>query len=238
MLNLLLKIRLSAFALGVLFCYTSYGQEENTNKLSALISCTNDFYGTDDYLVSGRSYQSSNPRASGHANFQFADWEAGEVYVQGKLFEGALLKYDIEKDVLVLKRTLKNGAPVQLILNRNMVDSFRIDGHLFVPNNQEKSGYLELIYQGGMGFYQKHKKKYTTDTSISSPYGKFIDENSRFYIFTGQQFHEISSRNDLLSYFADHKKELKKFMRQNKIQLQRAEWQQLYTLFKYVDGLL
>lgn len=237
MLKIQLKPWLSAGALGLLLCGTLFGQPASQSVM-ALLDCVDNQYGSDDYLVNGEAYQSANPRANGFANFLSGDWIEGTVYVQGKTFKDASLKYDLAQDVLALKQTLKSGAPVQVVLNPNMVDSFQLADHLFLSSNTTEVGYGELIYQGRYQYLQKHRKRFVTDVSIGSPYGKYIAESTRFYIFTETGYQEIARKRDLLSFFENHKKEIKKYLRQENIKLQKASGEQLYQLFKYVDGLL
>ncbi len=237
MLKIQLRPWFSAGALSILLCGTLISQPAN-QRLETLLDCVNNQYGTDDYLVNGEAYQSANPRADGFANFLSADWIEGTAYVQGKTFRGVSLKYDLSQDVLALKQTLKSGAPVQIILNPNMVDSFLLEDHLFISTNVSNLRYGELIYHGRYQYLQKHRKKFVTDVSIGSPYGKYIAENPRFYIFTETGYQAIARKRDLLSFFENHKKEIKKYLRQENIKLKTADGKKLYQLFKYVDGLL
>ncbi len=238
MLKFQLKLRLSVVALGLLLCVAApiFGQEPG-QKIAELLACANDQYGTPDYLVSGQAYQSSNPRADGTANFLFSDWTEGVLYVQGKIYDKALIKYDLQKDVLALKQNLKSGVPIQVALNPNMVDSFQLADHHFVSKPETGIGYLELIYQGKRQYLQKHRKKFVTDNSIGSQYGKFIEESTYYYIFTDSEYQEVSGRKDFLLIFEDHKKAIKKYLRDYGIKFQKANQEQLYHLFKYVDGL-
>jgi hypothetical protein len=47
----------------------------------------------------------------------------------------------------------------------------------------------------------------------------------------------MSAKSALLSYFDQHKKEIKRFMSRNKIKYSKASTDQLYMLMQYCDSL-
>lgn len=225
-----------------LFAHTTALPAQDTNKPDALVQCVERYYGTNDLLVNGRPYLPSNTRASGHPYFGDSDFYQGTLYVKDLKFEAVDIKYDIEKDQLLLRQTLTNGIPVQVVVTPSLVDSFRMGSHLFINTaniTDEKSGsfFLKQLYDGSPGFYQKNLKLFYPNYTQVNPFGKFGDAEVSYFLVREGKVHEVKNKKAFLEYFGSQKREVRKFMKQNGIRFKKASDAQFYNLLKYCDEL-
>ena len=115
-----------------LACHPAWTQEVSGDSGASLMSCLEEYYGTDDLLANGRLYRPTNTRAARHPYFITDEWQEGAVYVKGRYFDSLSLKYNLEIGRLILKQELKNGVSINVELTGVLVDSFRIGQHFFV----------------------------------------------------------------------------------------------------------
>ena len=220
----------------------AWPQEVPDDSWASLMSCLEEYYGTDDLLANGRLYRPTNTRAARHPYFMADEWQEGAVYIKGRYFDFLSLKYNLETGRLILKQELKNGAPVNVVLTEALVDSFRIGQHLFVklPLLEEAgggSGFLERIYSGGFSFYRKQKKAFIATYSSRAPYGKFSEPENSFFLLINSQIREVHNRKALPGFFAPHQKAIKKYMNRQRIRLKKASDAQLIQLLEYCAQL-
>ncbi len=223
---------------------SSFGQgssKQITGQVEDILNEAEAFYGADDRLINGRYYVPKQPFAHGHPYYLTDDWVKTILYVKGITFDDVEIKFNIEDDILILKRQYKQGLIVQIILNNSLVDSLRINDHLFVNSTpifgSHSPGYLEFIQKGEFVSYLKHEVNYKDEITPQMPQGKYLDPKSILYIYNDMDFVRISTKKELLAYFSPHEKEIKKFMRKNKIGFKKATKEQFIKLLNYCDGL-
>lgn len=213
---------------------------QDAGNVDTFLECVEQYYGTSDLLVNGRPYVPINLKAKGFPYFKFNTFSEGILYVKDRVFTSVLLKYNVEKDQLILKENLVNNIPVQVVLTTALIDSFQLGNHLFfnrtlIFGEATANGFLEVLYNGDIQFYKKHTKLFHPTFSQVNPHGKYHDDTDVFYLKKAGKLHEIKSKKQLLEVFADQKKAVKKFMKQNGIKFKKANNNQFYNLLKYCD---
>lgn len=223
---------------------SSFGQgssKQITSQVEDILKEAEIFYGADDRLINGGYYFPEQALALGHPYYLTDDWVKTTLYVKGVTFDDVEIKYNIEDDILILKRQYDHGLIVQIILNNSLVDSLRINEHLFINSTPmlgpQSPGYLEFIQKGQFVSYLKHEIFYKDELTPQMPHGKYLDPKSILYIYNNKDFVRINDKKMLLDYFSPHKKEIRKFMRKNKIWFKRATKDQFIKLLNYCDGL-
>jgi hypothetical protein len=167
----------------------------------------------------------------------------GKLILQGDIFSNTLLKYDVSLELVILKKEVKNQeSHIPIILNNNFIDSFEVEGRLFVNLNTKPfihnlSGFVEMIYEDRIIFMIKHHKEFINRYSQSNPYGAYSKLSSTYYLYENEMLTRLSTKNSLLNHFEPYKKEIKKFLRQQNIRYKKATSKQLYELIKYCDEI-
>ncbi|KAA3635339.1 MAG: hypothetical protein DWQ02_10035 [Bacteroidetes bacterium] len=218
-----------------------FSQEINDSE--NLQDCVDRLYGTNDLLVNGRTYVPVNTKASGHPFFAREEFTKGTIYVRSKAFVNVDIRYDVEKDQLVLRQNLNNGIPVQVVVTPALVDSFMINNHHFVNNthvssNNYGNGFMKELYASEIGFYQKTIKLFYPTYSKIHPNGRYGEEEVSYYLVRSGQMYEVRNKQDFLKYFSEHKKEIKLFLKQKSIRFRKATDNQFFNLLKYCNEII
>jgi len=216
--------------------------DPNAKSVYEFIDLVEVIYGADDLLVNGRIYYQQFPMAEGHPYFINDEWLTGIIFIKGKTFSGYEIKYDLDMDRIVLNTRDRKGAFVDLILNHPMIDSLYIDEHFFINTSQlniekDVSNFFEVVYKGDPMMIIYHKKEFLDDYSERHPYGRYRDPAHKLFLFSDEILIEVSSKNAFLNYYKPYKKEIKRYLNQNKIKYKKANFRQLFGLMEFCNQL-
>ncbi len=200
-------------------------------------------YGTNDFLVNGWKYFPDHFNAKGNPYFNQLNWTDGEITTAGsETFDKLELQYNIQMDEVVLKQTLNDGSTAFVMLNKDFIDAFTIGEHQFVKVQKvipesDLQGFVEIIYAGEIQFFTKHQKSFVRNFSADTPYGSISKQNSTNYLLLEGVLIKVQTKKALLNIFPEHKKEIRKFMKVNKIRYKKAAAPQLRDLIQLCDEL-
>lgn len=200
-------------------------------------------YGLDFELVNGPIYYQKNLFALGDPFFGSSDWFDGQVRINGILHTGLKLKYNIELDQLIMLVTLKSGLATTIIMNEKHVVSFSLEQQHFISTssitaNDIKAVYVHEIYQGSFTLLASYKKNFINDYNTKTPYGKYSDRQSTYFIEENGVVTKIGNKKTLLTYFESVKKEISKYMKKNGFKFKKANSRQWHSLMLYCDELI
>ena len=224
-------------------CLLAQDNDLSNQAITDLRNETESVLGLDDELANGEIYYQKNLSAAGHPFYITSDWSAGSVTVNGKTHHNLLLKLNIEDGELIMKVTQKSGSISSIALNNGFVDSFDLDGHHFVSSQngevgELKEGFYEQMYKGGFSFFANFRKTFVSEYNTRNPHGKYSKTFVSYYIFNNGEVTKLPSKGAFLKYFEAYKKEIKRFMSQNKIKYNKAGSSQLHALMQYCDDLV
>lgn len=236
--QLTFPIRLLLLIACCLPCIKTFAQDDQER----LVKYAQKQYGTSDMLVNGWKYYPDHFNAKGDPYFNELDWQTGSVESAYGNFHDLLLRYNIQMQELVLQKTLQDGETAFVMLNPEFISTFTIGVFYFIKADTENlhpdlSGYVEMIYRGEISYLAKHNKMFVANYSRNSPQGSISGQNTRYFLLIGQNLHKVKSKRTLLKIFPDHKKEIKRFMKKEKIRFKKAGNNDLYKLMNYLDGL-
>lgn len=243
--TLFLKQDVFLICLFSLFIITAQAQENDTEPsgaLTALYEYTEKLYGTDDIVVNGRSYIPDHFNAKGNPYFFSDKFTKNTLIIDGKKYDRQEVLYNIEIEKLILKTTLNNGEEVLLVLNPDFIDAFYLEEHHFVNvvkiySESKFSGFVEQVYEGNFSVVIRHQKSFVSQYTANNPNGFYSGTKSVNYILQNGELNKLFTKKALLEYFSAHKKEIKKFIRQNKIKYKQGNAIQLNKLFTYCDDI-
>ena len=176
-----------------------------------------------------------------HPYFLSRDWEETTLYIKGVTFDSLEIKYNIEDDILILRRKHEKGLVEHIVLNDLLVDSLYYGERFFINfypiYGADSPGYLELILKGHNTFYLKYRISYKDELTPQMPHGRYLNPKTTIYIIDNKKFIHIAAKNELLAYYSPHEKEIKKFMRKNKILFKKASRDKFVQLLNYCEGL-
>jgi len=193
-------------------------------------------------LVNGEMYIPTNPKAEGFPYFNSPDWVRGSVGINGQVYEEIELKYNIERDKLILKTSDRSGKSLFIILNDELIELFQIGEHLFINSSMLSSRkrlntYLELIYDEEIMFLRSFIKTHLSEYSDKNPFGRYSTQKSQSYIFSNSELYHVGTKKSFLEYFEPQRKEIKKYLKKNKIKYKDASNIELINLMTFCNEL-
>lgn len=168
----------------------------------------------NSWLNNGKAHV--NPfriRNDNHNYYKTPEFLPATVQYDGQPYFEQLAKYDINRDILVLKTTGEHSY-LGVELAKPFVDAFTIDGKRFVNLDKIErtpdfvSGYHEVGYEGkNLTLYVKHQKIRRQRDGGQLTTDDFKDE-PHFIIKTRGEFFLADSRKTLIEVFPDQKKRI------------------------------
>ena len=174
----------------------------------------------DQLIFKGSVWQPRMIPVTGHEFFLSADYFDGQVTVAGFRFEELKIKYDIYSDELIV--LWNDVQPV--VLERAAVDGFTIGagnasmipGKKFInlrDHFRGLTGYVEVIHQGRSMVVARHTKTIAKNSSLTS-YAQY-KEKTRYWFISGTECLLIRNRRSFLHMLGEHENDVKRFIRQN-----------------------
>lgn len=211
--------------------------------LTSLKHYASDQYGTSDILVNGWKYYPEHFNAKGDPYFNELGWMTGLVETTEGTFDDLLLRYNVQMNELILQKTLKSGETAYVMLNPDFVKSFDIGYYHFVNAGNQAlhpslNSYVEVIYDGGIKYLAEHSKMFVASYTVNSPQGSISGQNTDYMLIHKEQLHKISSRRSLYKLFPENKKQIRQYLRKQKIKFKRADREEIIKVMKYLDSIL
>ncbi|HTH54401.1 MAG TPA: hypothetical protein VL728_00055 [Cyclobacteriaceae bacterium] len=159
--------------------------------------------------------------------YLYINWELGTIDYDGQLYANVYLLYDLNSDQIITKSTA--GGDFQLV--KSFVNFFALGDRRFVHLRDSISvpGFYEILLEGKIGVYSKHEKikfqsKLAHQAHSNDAQRDFL-EKDRVLLYKDRKFVEVNSKEQLLQIFASQAKEVKRFMREKKLNFKPAAFE-------------
>jgi hypothetical protein len=255
----ILRFSLSSFLL--FFGYLLNAQQlltfsENNEKINyrAISDCQigylftlyNQKIDNSNELVNGRDYFPYYYRSELKPILFNQNKKSGSLVMNGKKYDNLTLDYDTYLDELIYYDRSKFIAnkSLSIALNKEIVEGFNLyfdnDSLIFRYCKSSDNvkfdlpeGFYEVVYDGNSKYIIKHQSEFTVmeglDEYLYSPAG---------YVMVGENFSRVRSKKGFVKLFGDKSKEIKKFMRSNRIHIKKEEKNKIASVLKYYDSLI
>jgi hypothetical protein len=216
----ILIVLFSLFVLSFQYTYSQSSTPDSANYQLALKAAK------DLYLVSikenysiynGGEYGRKGNLVHGFPFFDSAGMLKGAVYYNERWYEDLRMQFDISSEQIVIYDYSKNNL---IALQNERIPEFKIDGHAFFRMDSSASlnykGYYEQLCKGSVTLWVKRFKKMELSTGGDENGTKFKEFNF-YYIQKNKLFYPINSKGSLEHLLENKDTEIKKYIRQNKI---------------------
>lgn len=204
-----------------------------------------DFYrnyiGENSHLYNGSEYIPEDSRIRGHACFLSDSLIEGLINYDDILYRGVKFTYDIVRDELIINRYNEN---YRIKLVNEKIAYFRLLNHFFVRIVQDSinkpiinTGFYECVYNGGISFFEKHIKKKEEKISTYQEAQEWYEEHDFYFIKKEKHYYPIHNKTDLVNILKEHKKEIQKFIRKNKIRFKEDPETAILKAVKYYEQI-
>lgn len=225
-----------------LFCFVAQVQvlkaQSNSFDLEKI-----ELFSNSNEIVNGEKWVYTK-KYVGHPFWNDDKWYKCDVSFKNILYENVGARYDTHTDKLILFIKINDEAH-SFILNKQYLNWFVLyeaekgtkTTFEYGPlvNGQEKLFYT-TYYDGHTRFCVQYKK-YVNNVVKENYTGEYTPRARMFVAIEGVNA-EFDSQKSLLKLFGDRKDDLKKFMRKNKIKVDRKNPTQLTSVFRYYDSLI
>ncbi len=179
-------------------------------------------YKADPRLINGDYYKTPiMSEATGHPFYFDANWKQGSVLINGRQFSGLPLRFDIKSNELVLSTIDFTNSYLQLALSKEQIESFTLGGHLFMqlpaPKGIDAPAVFEVLVDLNIKLLQYQRKSLKVTPGGSTDY--MYQTLFRRYLYVNQKLIRYQGRRTLFSLYPDHKAQLKRYIRQEKLKL-------------------
>ena len=192
------------------------------------------------HLYNGSEYVDYDHYIEGHQYFESDEWEGGSVHYDGTLYRDVPLLYDVRLDQVVTENL---AGPLRIRLVPEKVRYFTLLGHTFVrivadstTQGGMRTGFYDQLYDGNVQVLAKRVKLIHEQITSGRVERDFYERN-RYYIRKGGQFYAVKRKGSVLGVFDDRKKELQKFLREQKIRYRKAPESAMVQLARQYDVL-
>lgn len=191
-------------------------------------------------IYNGRAWRNVYSRVVGDQFLFTTDYLPGTITIGGRTYGNMSLRYDIYNDE-VLNITDRNLVIVQ---NREMLErfSFRYDNKEYIfrrmdPDSLKSlSGYVNVLYEGEISLYVKYKKEITL-LAVDNKYDLFY-QTHRIYLEKDGRLHPLAAGSDLIKIMKDYKKQVRSFIRTNRLILSKKYPENFIPVVNYCTTLL
>jgi hypothetical protein len=220
--------------------YYSARKEAINSQINRLSQIEDSVFSSRKDLINGKLYYQGGDKFI-HPFYGDNTWVPAGIYSSGKVIEFDLAKYDLYVDYLVI---LYNDQSLSfpLYMNKEFVKEFIIKGHhLKYLENFEGSavselipGYYEIQYDGKTkALIRRSKLKQFDDAQLSDVFSNKIF----FFVKKDGKYFRVIRQKNLFDVLKDHKKEIKTYMKKNKMRFSPDNYEVIGKVLDYYDTL-
>jgi hypothetical protein len=177
----------------------------------------------------------------GHPFYGLDSIRYGSVWYNGVGYDSVRMLYDLVKDQLVILDPY-NVYKISLYMDR--VDSFALDGHLFIRVRDSlappslRFGYCEVIHQGRLVLLRQEQKFLRENlTQTSDNVRLYIDASVSYYLKKDGRYQAVKTRKGLFDFLKDRRRsDIKRIMRKSKLKWRKDREQLLQLVATWYDG--
>ena len=196
--------------------------------------------GPDYKLLNGRQYNLLNSGNS-HPYFNTDSYRPGSLVLNGESYDGIIINYDIYDQQLILQYPGNSGQDLKVVLNREMIDHFQIDGLSFRLMSSPESGssFFQVLSSGDMSCFLLWKKTLYRSTASGNINYKYSKQSREIYLQREGRLYVVRSRSSFTSIYDEaYRKEIKEFLRREKINFRNASDEKLGELMDFCMDLI
>ena len=198
-------------------------------------------YGLDPLLYNGKIYNFVTPAAiDGTPYFDGADFVKGSVKLRGVTYDNLLLKYDVFHQQLILQYKTSLGADNQIVISDAWLEAFNMGGHHFemLAIQDTLKGIYEVMGTGTYRILYSWRKELLLESYLGATYRLFSVSKKETYLLAGTKLSKYNNNRHFTTLFGPSQQViLKKYLRQQKINVKKASDQAITELINYCNTI-
>ena len=197
--------------------------------------------GPDYNLLNGRQYERLNSGNS-HPFFNTEQYRPGSIVLKGQAYENVPINYDIHDQQLILQypgisgNTGNSGQDLKIVLNRALIDHFQIDGLSFrrISEPETGSSFFQVLSSGHISCFLRWEKTLFHSTASGITSYTYSKQSREVYLQKEGKLFPVKNSASFTSVFDEaFQKDIKAFLRREKINFRNASEKQLLELMNF-----
>jgi hypothetical protein len=192
--------------------------------------------GPDYNLLNGRQYNLPYTGTS-HPYFNSDRYRFGSIVLNGESYDSVLINYDIYDQQLILQVPGNiSGQNMKVVLNRELIDHFQIDGRLFrlMAFPETGTSFFQVVGSGDISCLLLWEKKLYRSPSSGITGNKFLKQSRAIYLQKEDQLFPVNSRSSFTAIFDEaYREEIQGFLHREKIRFRSASDKKLAELMNF-----
>lgn len=240
-MSIYIKAAIAAFFFVFLIYLPLAGQEPAGDPQTVYAELVDWAYGQDQELVNGLQYYNRHPRSLGHPFLLEGLVHRGSVNLQGKLYTGLWLRYDILDQQVQVEYKTMGGADNLVILVNDRVINFTIGNYYFERLRLEEgqARFYQVLGEGQMIWYIHWKKTLIPLVGDSRFMEEYSSPKRSYLLKLDGNLYPFSNKKAFIQLFPKSvQKDMKKLIKSNHIQIRSASTEQLELFILAASNLL
>lgn len=238
LLYLLSVLSLNFFQNKALSAQPTYVSEKGFYELKENFDHLN---GPDYNLLNGRQYDPLNSGKS-HPYFNTDRYRPGSLLLNGETYDSVTINYDIfDQQVILQYPGSITDHDLKVVLNRELIDYFKIDGLTFRLMSFPETGsyFFQVVSSGDISCFLRWEKRLNRSTYSGITSYKYSKQSREIYLQWEGQLYAVRSRSSFSGIFDEaYQKEIKGFLRREKIRFKDASDEVLGRLMNFCIELI
>src|SRR5579871_339534 len=205
------------------------------------IAFYNNYIGENSHLYNGTEYVAYDFRIKGNQYFLTNILQNGVINYDEVLYSKVNLAYDIVRVEVTTNRYSENFR-IKLISEK--ISYFILQNHFFIRLMQDSSnksiintGFYDQLYKGNMTLLAKRQKKVKEKVTAEDGDQLWFEENDQFILIKNNRYYSVQSKSLLFDVFKERKKELKKYLKKNKLKFKKDPENTIIKAVEFCDQL-
>ncbi len=196
--------------------------------------------GLDYNLLNGREYEPLNSGSS-HPYFNTDSYRSGSLLLNGEAYDNITINYDICDQQVILQYPGSSGPDLKVVLNREMIDRFQIDGRTFRLRSFPETGtsFFQVLGSGDISCFLRWEKTLFRTTYSGNISYKYSKQSREIWLQREGRLYAVTTRSSFTRVFDEvYRKEIEEFLRQEKIRFRNTSDEKLGDLMNFCIGLI
>ena len=173
-------------------------------------------------VYNGLQHVGYSHRIQGSAYYKSDSWQEGAVLYDGILYKNAFLKYDMVKEVLIMRQP---SSLLGIALFSPRVHYFSFENSTFIYKHKTDGqpiteGFYEQLVKGKIGLLAKRKERIEEEIVATELLQKFV-RTDQYYAVKEDNYYAIKSQNDILNLLGEKKKDIQRYLKKDRIKFKK-----------------
>ncbi len=234
------SLPLLTFSFFMLMGSPGSSQDPDAASVRELNNSFHEAYGPDQNLVCGVRYFNMHRGYDGHKFFIEDQFVKGKLILENGIYPDVFLRYDLYGQQLILQAISPGTAYNEIIVTDSRLKGFELEGMTFRKLYFPETDTLifQVIGQGDPEcLYHWKKEVFQHSFNQSRPF-EFTKMHRKSYVVTNSSLHSFKGARSFSKIFPDHRAEVKKYIRRQKIRLSKAGDAEMTGLINYCSNII